>query len=398
MNFMNKMCKTNIMLLTFTIFNFIPRFDIVSLKAISRIGGITLKNLKRHFLLACTLLLSLLLTACGGGTSEETSTNTANGTSPETPSSDTSTETSAEAWEPSKPIEVIAPAGAGGGWDTTARTVAKVLEEESIISQRMAVVNKPGGGGAVGWVYVDGKKDDNHLLFVTSPPIMFVPLNGQSDLGHRDFTPIAGVIADYAAFVVHADSPFNTMNDLVDALKENPKSVSVVGDSAPGSMDHLQFVKAVKAAGVDVKQLKYVSAQDGSGMSMVLGGKVDVYSTGLAEATEQAKAGKVKVLAITAPERIEGDTVSEFPTLKEQGIDDQFVVWRGFMGPKDMDPAAVAYYENAIKEMMATDTWKEQRDNFGWKDNFMSSEEFGQFLDNEYDTMATLMKEIGLGK
>jgi putative tricarboxylic transport membrane protein len=354
------------------------------LKAISLIGGITLKNCKRNLLLACTLLLSLLLAACGG-------------TSDETTSTDTST-SSSEAWEPSKPIEVIAPAGAGGGWDTTARTVAKVLEEESIINQRMAVVNKPGGGGAVGWAYVDGKRDDNHLLFVTSPPIMFVPLNGQSDLGHRDFTPIAGVIADYAAFVVNADSPFNTMNDLVDALKEDPKSVSIVGDSAPGSMDHLQFVKAVKASGVDVKQLKYVSAQDGSGMSMVLGGKVDVYSTGLAEATEQAKAGKVKVLAITAPERIEGDTVSEFPTLKEQGIDDQFVVWRGFMGPKDMDPAAVAYYENAIKEMMETDTWKEQRDNFGWKDNFMSSEEFGQFLDNEYDTMATLMKEIGLGK
>ncbi|WP_201716062.1 tripartite tricarboxylate transporter substrate binding protein [Rossellomorea arthrocnemi] len=301
-------------------------------------------------------------------------------------------------WTPSKPIEVVAPAGAGGGWDTTARTVSKVMEEQKIIDQRMAVVNKPGGGGSVGWSYINGKEGDNHTMFVTSPPIFFVPLNGQSTLSHKDFTPIAGVIADYAAFVVDADSPYDTMNDLVDALKKDPTSVSIVGVSSPGSMDHMQFVKAVKAAGVDVKKLKYVSAQDGSGMSMLLGGKVDVYSTGLAEASEQARAGKVKVLAITAPERLEGDTVSEFPTLKEQGIDDEFVVWRGFLGPKDMDPEAVLYYEKAFKEMIETDQWKEMRDKFGWTDNYMSSEEFGQFLDEEYEEIEELMEEIGLKK
>ncbi|WP_044339858.1 tripartite tricarboxylate transporter substrate binding protein [Rossellomorea aquimaris] len=301
-------------------------------------------------------------------------------------------------WTPSKPIEVVAPAGAGGGWDTTARTVSKLMEEQKIIEERMAVVNKPGGGGSVGWSYIDSKKGDNHTMFVTSPPMFFVPLNGQSSLSHEDFTPIAGVIADYAAFVVDADSPYDTMNDLVDALKKDPASVSIVGVSSPGSMDHMQFVKAVKAAGVDVKKLKYVSAQDGSGMSMLLGGKVDVYSTGLAEASEQARAGKVKVLAITAPERLEGDTVSEFPTLKEQGIDDEFVVWRGFLGPKDMDPDAVAYYEKAFKDMIETEQWKEMRDKFGWTDNYMSSEEFGAFLDEEYKEIEALMEEIGLKK
>ncbi|RBW68034.1 tripartite tricarboxylate transporter substrate binding protein [Bacillus taeanensis] len=348
-----------------------------------------MKIWKQNLLFLMLLVLSMILAACGGTseTSQSASNSAADGSSEQTNS---------DSWKPEKPIEVIAPAGAGGGWDTTARTVAKVLEEEKIIDKRMAVVNKPGGGGAVGWAYVDSKKGDNHTLFVTSPPILFVPLNGQSDLGHEDFTPIAGVIADYAAFVVKADSPYDTMNDLVDALKEDPKSVSVAGVSAPGSMDHMQFVKAVKAGGVDVKQLKYVSAQDGGGMTMLLGGKVDVYSTGLAEAVEQARAGKVKVLAITAPERLEGETISEFPTLKEQGIDDEFIVWRGFMGPADMDPAAVKYYEQAIKDMMETETWKEQRDNFGWTDNFMSSEEFKSFLDSEYKIMDELMEEIGL--
>jgi putative tricarboxylic transport membrane protein len=336
--------------------------------------------MKKHGLMALILSSLLVVTTACGGTDSASSSESDGG------------------WTPSKPIEVVAPAGAGGGWDTTARTVSKVMEEQKIIDQRMAVVNKPGGGGSVGWSYINGKKGDNHTMFVTSPPIFFVPLNGQSTLSHKDFTPIAGVIADYGAFVVDADSPYDTMNDLVDALKKDPTSVSIVGVSSPGSMDHMQFVKAVKAAGVDVKKLKYVSAQDGSGMSMLLGGKVDVYSTGLAEASEQARAGKVKVLAITAPERLEGDTVSEFPTLKEQGIDDEFVVWRGFLGPKDMDPKAVAYYEKAFKEMVETDQWKEMRDKFGWTDNYMSSEEFGQFLDEEYKEIEALMEEIGLKK
>ncbi|KKB36164.1 tripartite tricarboxylate transporter substrate binding protein [Bacillus thermotolerans] len=299
-------------------------------------------------------------------------------------------------WQPEKPIEVVAPAGPGGGWDTTARAIAKLLESENIIDQRMAVVNKPGGGGAVGWAYVNGKAGDNHTMFIASPPLHFVPLNGQSDLDYQDFTPLSAVIADYAAFIVKADSPYNSMTDLVEALKKDPQAVSVVGDSAPGSMDHMQFVKAVKAGGVDVKNLKYVSAQDGGGMSMLLGGKVDVYSTGLAEATEQARAGKVKVLAITAPERLEGETISEFPTLKEQGIDDEFVVWRGFFGPKDMDPAAVKYYEDAFKQMMETEQWKEVRDNFGWTDNYMNSEEFAVFLEEEHKEIEALMEEVGL--
>ncbi|MDQ0338844.1 putative tricarboxylic transport membrane protein [Caldalkalibacillus uzonensis] len=346
------------------------------------------KEKKSDWFLILSLVLLLSLTACGGNEPADSTPQNIEGNQSET----------AEDWKPEKPIEIVAPAGPGGGWDTTARTVAKVMEEEGIIDQRMAVVNKPGGGGAVGWSYVAGKAGDNHTMFVTSPPIMFVPLNGQSDLGHRDFTPIAAIIADYGAFIVPKDSPFNTMNDLVEAMKQDPQSVSVVGDSAPGSMDHMQFVKALKAAGVDVKQLKYVSAQDGSGMAMLLGGKVDVYSTGLAEATEQARAGKVKVLAITAPERLTGETISEFPTLKEQGIDDEFVVWRGFMGPPDMDPRAVKFYEQAFKQMMETETWQTQRDNFGWTDYYMSSEEFASFLDEEYEVFKQLMQEIGLGQ
>ena len=109
----------------------------------------------------------------------------------------------------------------------------KNIGRENIIDKRLAVVNKPGGGGAIGWSYIDSKNEDDHLLFTTSPPILFVPLNGQSDVGHKDFTPLAALTADYAVFLVKNDSPIKDMNDLVDKMKDNPQSVSIVGSSAP---------------------------------------------------------------------------------------------------------------------------------------------------------------------
>lgn len=338
---------------------------------------------KKWLLFLSVLSFTLILVACGDN--EET----------EAPSTDGGSEEATD-WKPSKPIEIIAPAGAGGGWDTTARTVAKVLEEQKIVEQRFAVVNKPGGGGSIGWSYIKSKDTDDHLLFPTSPPIMFVPLNNQSDLGHKDFTPIAALTADYGAYIVSADSPYENMNDLIEAMKNDPTSVSVVGVSSPGSMDHMQFIKSVGVAGVDVKDVKYVSAQDGNAMTMLLGGQVDVMSTDVGEAVEQYRAGNIRVLAITAPERLQDEIVSEFPTLIEQGIDDSFIIWRGMMGPGNMSPEAAKFYEAALKEMSETDEWKQELERYGWEPNWMGSKEFKKFLDEQYDTIEKLMIDIGL--
>ncbi|NBI29139.1 tripartite tricarboxylate transporter substrate binding protein [Chengkuizengella marina] len=349
-----------------------------------------MKNRKVWFMLLFSFIL-IFAAACGGESGEpETPAETPNTEEP------TTEEPKAEGWEPSEPIEVVAPGGAGGGWDTTARTVAQVLTEEELVSEGMPVVNKSGSGGAIGWSYVDGKQGDNHMLFVTSSPILLVPLNGGSELGHNDFEPIAGVIADFGAFVTNVDSPYQNINDVMEALKSDPSSITIAGDSSPGSMDHIQFIKAAKAAGVDITSIDYLPAGDIGGMTLVLGGDVDVYSTGLAEAAEQAKAGNVRVLAITSPEPLEGDVISEFQTLRQQGIEDEFINWRGFMAPKGMDPEAVKYYESAIESMYETALWQERRDNFGWKDNFMSSEEFGKFLDEQYTVYEALMEELGL--
>ncbi|MDF0726025.1 tripartite tricarboxylate transporter substrate-binding protein [Cytobacillus sp. S13-E01] len=300
-------------------------------------------------------------------------------------------------WSPEKPIEVVAPAGAGGGWDTTARMVTKVFEEEKIIDQRLPVVNKPGGGGAVGWSYIAQKDGNPNYLFVASPPLVLVPLNGQSEYDYKDFTPIANVIADYAAFAVRADAKWNNLTELFDDMKKDPSSVSVVGVSSPGSMDHMQFVKIAKAAGVDITKIKYVSDQDGGALTQLLNGSVDVYSAGTAETVEQVRAGKVRVLGITSEERLEGDVLSDFPTVKEQGIDETFVNWRGFFGPPNLTDAQLKYYEDKFKELNDSPAWDEIRKKYGWNEYFLTSEEYKELLASETIAMQELLDELGLG-
>ncbi|MGD6943802.1 tripartite tricarboxylate transporter substrate binding protein [Cytobacillus gottheilii] len=299
-------------------------------------------------------------------------------------------------WSPNNPIEVVAAAGAGGGWDTTARLATQTFEKEGIIKERMPVINKPGGGGAVGWAYMTRKEGNPHNIFVTSPPILLVPLNGQSKYGYEDFTPLANVIADYGAFAVSADAKWDTLNDLFDDMKKDPSSVSVVGVSSPGSMDHIQFIKIARAAGVDVTKIKYVSDQDGGALTQLLNGSVDVYSAGTSETVEQVRAGKIKVLGITAPERLEGETLEDFPTAVEQGIDETFVNWRGFFGPAGMDEQQIQYYQEKFKQLNDSPEWKKIREKYGWNELYMDGEEYEQFLDEQNEEMYAILEELKL--
>lgn len=323
-----------------------------------------------------SILLLLLLAACSSNTTNKTSDGT---------------------WAPDKAIEIVAPAGAGGGWDTTARMAAKIFEEEKIIDQGLGVVNKPGGGGAIAWAYIHSQNSP-YNLFVTSPPMLLVPLNGQSEYDFEDFTPIANLIADYAAIAVRADAKWNNINELFDDMKKDPSSISVVGVSSPGSMDHIQFIKIADAAGVDVKKIKYVSDQDGGALTQLLNGSVQVFSTGVAETVEQVKAGKIKVLGVTSAERLSGEVLEDFPTVKEQGIDATFINWRGFFGPPNMDKAALEYYEKKFKELNDSDAWAKIREKYGWNEMYMDHDEYIEFLKNERDLMKELLDELGIGK
>ncbi len=281
---------------------------------------------RRSWKMVLAGVMAVSLTACGSGSG--------------TPqASEGGSKTPAASKYPEKPIIVVAPSGAGGGWDRTARSIVKVLGENKMIGQSMTVENKPGGGGTVFMAeYATKDVKNNYKLFVSSPPILINNLKkeGNSSFGYKDTTPLAQLTKDYGAIVVSADSKFQDMKSVMDALKADPAKVTIAGGSAPGSMDHLVAVLPAFKSGIDPKQVKYVS-YDGGGeaMTALLGKNADVIATDASSVGEYLKAGKIRVLAIASPERL-GGLLKDVPTLKEQGIDAEFNIWRGIFGPKEM--------------------------------------------------------------
>lgn len=296
---------------------------------------------------------------------------------------------------PTKPMEFVAPGGAGGGWDLTIRTVAKVLEDTKLVSVPMPITNRPGGGGGVNLAAMQKQRGSDRLVSVYSPPLLLINLNGSSPFGYSHTTPLAGLIADYGAFVVRKDSPYQNINDVLEALKKDPTSVKIAGASSPGSMDHIQFLMVAKAAGVkNLRKINYVSFQDTSAMGQLLGGHVDLFSTGLGEAAGMIKGGEVRVLAITSDHRVEAH--ADLPTCKEQGVDVEFTNWRGLFGAPNMPDYAMAYWQEVLAKMVKTPEWAEACKRNGWDQKYMNAADFKAFLDKTNREYMEIMEEINM--
>lgn len=297
-------------------------------------------------------------------------------------------------WKPTQPVEYIAPANPGGGWDTLIRTTARVLQEEGIAEQNFAPINIPGGGGAVAWAQIAAKKGNPHTLFAASPPVILVPLSGASRYNHRDFTPIARLITDYSILLVRANSPYQSAAELFAAIKARP-ALSVGGGSAPGSMDHISVAGAAAAAGVEPARINYIAfSGGGEAMTNLLGGHIEAVITGAGEASAQLHGGQLRALAVSAPVRV--SVLPDVPTYIEQGIDFTFDIWRGIMGPPDMPEAAVRYYEDMYQRMLQTEEWAKARDQLGWIDAYQVSAEFGEFLDGQLEQFSSVLSDLGL--
>ena len=300
---------------------------------------------------------------------------------------------------PSKPFECIAPAGPGGGWDTTMRMVAKVLTEKKFVATPMPVVNKPGGGGGVAVAYLQKKKGNPYSLTVFSPPLLLINLTGQTQLGYKNLTPISMLINDFGAFGVPKDSRFKSMKELMEAIKKDPKSVKVGGTSSLGSMDHIQFLVAAKAAGVtDLKGIQYIAFQGGEGLAALMGGHIDVLSTGMAELVGPYESKDINILSVTSPKRIATGPLAAVPTLKEAGYNAEFINWRGIFGAPGMPAAERKYMEDALAKMAKTPEWKEICERNGWTQVYMNGDEFSKFLDKTNEQYKTLLTDVGLFK
>lgn len=302
---------------------------------------------------------------------------------------------------PSKAITVVAPSGAGGGWDLTARSLTKVLSETKIVEQPLTVENKPGGGGAVFMAeYATAQAENNEMLFVNSPPIVInnMKKEGNSPYGVKNTTPLAQLTKDYGAIVVKEDSKFKDLKSVLEEVKKDPSKLTFAGGSAPGSMDHLISILPAYEYGVDPTKVKYVS-YDGGGeaITALLGGNADVIGTDASSVKEFLKAGKVRVLAVTSAERLAGD-FKDIPTAKEQGVDAEFTIWRGVFGPEKMSDEAKAYWEKSLEKLANSPEWKKEVETQGWDLDYKNGEDFKKFLEEQEGQVQQLLEALGMQK
>ena len=304
------------------------------------------------------------------------------------------------AFEPSN-TECIAPANPGGGWDFTCRQVGKTMQDLKLVPGTMQVVNLAGGGGGVAYAEVANKRsDDNNLIVAASSATATRLAQGAYPGNTMDQMRWIGAVgADYGIIAVAANSEVQTLPELMDMIKNDPSSVSVAGGSAVGGWDHLKVLLAAKKAGIDdVRTIKYV-AFDGGGeaVTQLLAGSVQAFTGDASEAKGFVDSGDIRVIAVLAPERLEGDFAS-FPTAKEQGIDVIGANWRGFYAPGGMSDDAYGFWTDAVAKTYASDEWKQVMAANGLAPLDMTGDEFEAFVKDSIDNITDLSKQIGLIK
>jgi len=302
------------------------------------------------------------------------------------------------AWKPDRAVEIIIGTSPGGPQDQMGRLLLKALQDGRGFEVPVTVVNKPGGGGAVGLAYINTRQGDGRVVMVVAPTLLSNQISGRTQFGYADFTPLAVLGVEYEAVVVRADSPLKTGRDVVERLKKDPGSLSVSIGTAPGNAAHTAFAHAMKTAGVDVKKLKTISFNSaGDGTMAVMGGHLDMESAPASNVMELLAAGKVRLLAISAPQRGRG-ALAQVPTWKELGVNSVNEVWRGIAGPKGMTAAQIAFWDEVLGKATKSEDWKRELERSQIENVYRNSAETAKFWKAEYEETKAILTEIGLAK
>ncbi|NBD31148.1 MAG: tripartite tricarboxylate transporter substrate binding protein [Alphaproteobacteria bacterium] len=291
-------------------------------------------------------------------------------------------------------LHFIVPGGAGGGWDGTARGTGEALTNSGLVGSA-SFENMSGGGGGVAINYmIENAASLDNTLMVNSTPIVIRSLTGVFPQSFRDLTLVAGTIGDYAAIVVPADSDIEGMDGLLASYADQGPDFAVGGGSVPGGMDHLVAAMVMQAAGEAPTELNYIPYDaGGKAMAGLLSGEIDALSTGFSEAIALADQGEVRILGVTAEERVPAyDTA---PTFMEQGIDMSFVNWRGFFAAPGTSDEKTAQYISALEAMYETDAWEDVRARNGWVNIWNPGDDFRSFLEDQEKVIGDLMTELG---
>ncbi|KAB2335778.1 tripartite tricarboxylate transporter substrate binding protein [Bacillus mesophilum] len=294
---------------------------------------------------------------------------------------------------PTGPIEFVVGFSPGGAADGTMRALQKALQDEGLIDVPITVINKPGGAGEIGRQYLSDK--GGHTIGLDSSLLISNYLLEKSDLNYESFIPLATLTTEWQAVVVPKGSKVKTGEEIMNKLKEDPTSLKIGIASGLGSDDHLSFVEAAMISGVETDKLQFLVYESGGDLITALsGGHVDIGSTSVSEASEQAKADMVDIVVVSAEERVEG--VEDVPTWKEEGVDAIFAKWRGITAGPNMSDQEVEFWDNLLAELVETDSWKKVLENNGWDSFYKDSSETLEFYKEETEQYEELLQSSGL--
>ena len=291
-------------------------------------------------------------------------------------------------------LHLVIPAGPGGGLDATARALGNTLTDSQLL-QGVSYENRTGGGGGKAMAYfVNSGASLDDTLLVNSAPLIVRSLQGLFPHSYRDLTPIGGLIADPGVIAVRANSPLSSWGDVVAALGDSRKRLFVGGGSVKGSLDHITLSLLAQADGIDPRRIRYL-AYDGGAKALLalMSGEVDVLVSGLGETLAAHQAGTIRILGVTADS---GHQTAGITSFRDQNVDVVFYNWRGVFAPGDIEPTDKKRLVELLTEAVATPTWQQQLDRYGWQPKFLPDQLFVEYLQEQERQLQEIMTDLGL--
>ncbi|MGE0564808.1 MAG: Bug family tripartite tricarboxylate transporter substrate binding protein [Pseudolabrys sp.] len=304
------------------------------------------------------------------------------------------------AWEPSKPIEIIVPAGTGGGADQMARTIQGIIAKHNLSKQSVVVINKSGGAGGEGFLDVKNSKGDEHKLIITLSNLFTTPLATGIPFNWKDLTPVAMLALDEFILWVNAETPYKTAGEYIAAIKAGGDNQFKMGGTGSKQEDQIITVALQKVVG---KKMTYIPYKGGGAVAVQLVGKhIDSSVNNPIEAVAHWRAGKVRPLCIfdgkpaAYKDKIaDGKSWADIPTCKSAGVDVEYLMLRGFFMPAGVKPDVVGYYVDLFKKVRETPEWKKLMEDGAFNQSFMSGKEYADWVAKAEKTHEALMKEAG---
>ncbi|MBK7614033.1 MAG: tripartite tricarboxylate transporter substrate binding protein [Vitreoscilla sp.] len=304
------------------------------------------------------------------------------------------------AWEPTKPVEFVVPAGTGGGADQMARFVQGVVAKHKLMKQSIVVVNKGGGAGAEGFLEVKGASGDPHKLIITLSNLFTTPLATGVPFNWRDMTPVSMMALDQFVLWVNADSPYKTAKDYLDAAKAQPDNTLKMGGT--GSKQEDQII-TVMLEGVAGKKLTYIPYKGGGEVAVQLvGNHVSSTVNNPIEAESHWRAGKLRALCVFDKDRLpyttklsHGMSWQDIPTCASAGLPAEYVMLRGIFMPPGVSKEQTAFYVDLLAKVRATPDWKEFMEKGAFRQTSMSGDAYFDWLGKAEQMHRELMKKAG---